>query len=57
LKRLWFSVGGRIELHIGNAEMYVSGNTTRLALFRAACLIRLIAFEVVSFAERKMGET
>ena len=46
-----------MELHIGKAEMYVSGNTTRLALFFAACLIKPMAFEVVCLAERKTGET
>lgn len=52
----WLSVGGRTELHIGNAEINVSGKTMRFALRVAAQLMDEMALSVVARALRKMGE-
>jgi hypothetical protein len=53
--KLWFSVGGRRALHIGKADMNVSGKSIWLALFLDARWIREMAFSVVLWAQRKCG--
>jgi hypothetical protein len=53
----WFSVGALTELHIGKAEIYVSGKMMRFALRAAACLMNETALSVVAREFKKTGET